>query len=325
VALDSIGRIYVADSKNSRVAIFPSLIFLPITDGATSAVVGQGEVTGSVPNWNSQDGFATAESMSEPAGIFVDRRDTLYVADAGNHRVAHFLKASRIYHGAYRQASALGRGALATIEGEELSQAESSNMAPLSGSLADREVVVDDMLRAPLLSVSPTTVNLQLPTNSPTGSARLAVRAAETGELIAGGRVAVASYAPGLFTRVLNQDGATNSESTPALRGTTVRITGTGQGPLSPSIADGDIAPEGGISTVAIPTTDGNTCLTRQPSVCTAFGNTFGEVRFSGLAGGMVGVWQLDVRIPENAPTGNVPVRVVINAVPSNIITVAIR
>jgi uncharacterized protein (TIGR03437 family) len=315
VALDSTGRIYVADSSNSRVLIFPSLLFLPIADAAANTVVGQADFASGVANWNSQDGSATADALFIPRGIFVDRRDTLYVADAGNHRVAHFLKASRIYHGAYRQASALGRGALAAIEGEELSETESSNVAPLSGSLADREVVVDDMLRAPLLSVSPTTVNLQLPTNSPTGSARLALRVAETGELIAGGRVAVASYAPGLFARVVNQDGTTNSESTPALRGTTVRITGTGQGPVSPSLADGDIAPEGAINTVAIP----------QPSVCAAVGNTFGEVRFSGLAGGMVGVWQLDVRVPETAPTGNVPVRVVINAVPSNIITVAIR
>jgi uncharacterized protein (TIGR03437 family) len=249
----------------------------------------------------------------------------LYVADTGNHRVAHFLEATRVYHGAYPQASALGRGALAIIEGEGLAQAESSNVAPLSGSLAEREVVVDDVLRAPLISVSPTVINLQLPTTSPTGSARLAVRVAETGELIAGSHVAVASYAPGLFTRVVNEDGTSNSESTPATRGTIIRITGTGQGPVSPAIADGDTAPEGAINTVAIPTTDGNVCLTRQPSVCAAVGNTFGEVRFSGLAAGTVGIWQLNVRIPETAPTGNVPVRVVINAVPSNIITVVIR
>ena len=325
VALDSIGRIYVADSANSRVLIFPSLLFLPIADAAATTVVGQADFASGAANWNSQDGSATADALFTPRGIFVDRRDTLYVADAGNHRVAHFLKASRIFHGAYRQASALGRGALATIEGEELAEAELNNAAPLSGSLADREVVVDDVLRAPLLSVSPTTINLQLPTNSPTGSARLALRVSETGELIAGGQVAVASYAPGLFARVLNQDGTTNGESTPAVRGTTIKITGTGQGPVSPSIADGDMAPEGGISTVAIPTSDGNTCLTRQPSVCAAVGNTFGEVRFSGLAAGMVGVWQLDIRIPDAAPTGNVAVRVVINAVPSNIITVAIR
>ena len=54
-------------------------------------------------------------------------------------------------------------------------------------------------------------------------------------------------------------------------------------------------------------------------------GSVFGDVRFSGLASGVVGTWQLDVRIPDNATPGVVPVRVVINGVPSNIISVAIR
>jgi uncharacterized protein (TIGR03437 family) len=196
---------------------------------------------------------------------------------------------------------------------------------PLVQSLAEREVVVDDTLRAPLISVSSSTINLQLPTTSPTGTARVAVRVAGTAELITGGSTAVATYAPGLYAKVQNQDGGTNSEGVPAIKGSTIRLIGTGQGPVSPTIADGVAALEGVVNTVAVPTSDGNTCLTRQPSVCVAIGNTFGEVKFSGLAAGMVGVWQIDVRIPENAPTGNVPLRAVINAVPSNIIAISIR
>jgi uncharacterized protein (TIGR03437 family) len=326
VALDSWGRIYVADSRNHRVVVFPSLIFLPITNGQAIAVAGQTDLAGNMANWNSNGGAATAESLAAPNGIFVDRRDTLYVADSGNNRVLHFLKASRIYHGAFPQASALGRGALVTIDGEALAETEASSTAPLPQLMAEREVTVNDALRAPLMSVSPSSLNLQLPTASAAGASRIAVRVAQTGELIAGGIIPVATYAPGLYTRVLNQDGLTNSEAAPALKGGSIRLLGTGQGPVSPAIGDGEAAPEGSVTTVAVPTTDGNTCLTRQPSVCVAVGNTFGEVTFSGLAAGMVGVWQLDVRIPENAPSGAaVPVRAVINAVPSNIVTVAIR
>jgi uncharacterized protein (TIGR03437 family) len=152
------------------------------------------------------------------------------------------------------------------------------------------------------------------------------VRAAETHELIAGGTVAVAAYAPGLFSRVLNQDGAVNGESAAAVKGSTLRIYGTGQGPVSPLPADGEAAPDRSVVTVAVPTTDGTTCLTQQPSVCVAIGNTFGEVRFSGLAAGEVGTWQLDVRVPENAPSGSAtPLRAVINGVPTNVITIAVR
>jgi uncharacterized protein (TIGR03437 family) len=123
----------------------------------------------------------------------------------------------------------------------------------------------------------------------------------------------------------MNQDGTTNGENSPAAKGTTIRLTGTGQGPVSPSIADGEAAATDIFKTVAVPTSDGNTCLTKQPSVCVAMGSTFGDVKFSGLASGLVGVWQLDVAIPSNISGGTLPVRVVINSVPSNIINVVVR
>jgi uncharacterized protein (TIGR03437 family) len=60
--------------------------------------------------------------------------------------------------------------------------------------------------------------------------------------------------------------------------------------------------------------------------MCVAFGSAFGEVQFSGLAPGFVGLWQINVRIPADAPSGNaVPVRVLINGTPSNAIGIAIR
>jgi uncharacterized protein (TIGR03437 family) len=325
VSLDSLGRIYVADARNNRVLIFPSVIFLPITDGAALAVAGQNDFEGKAGNWNSQEGMGSPESLLQPTGIFIDRKDTLYVADSGNQRILHFLKAAKISHGAFEQASALGKGALVTIAGEGLAENDNSSQAPLPQSLGGREVVVNDMVRSPLLSVSPQAISLQLPTTTPAGSPRLAVRDAETAELIAGATVPVATYAPGLFAKVLNQDGTTNAETSPAAKGSTIRLMGTGQGPVSPSLTDGEAAQDDSVKTIAVPTSDGSACLTRQPSVCVAIGNTFGEVRFSGLAPGMVGVWQLDVRIPETAATGTLALRAVINAVPSNIINVAVR
>jgi sugar lactone lactonase YvrE len=134
VSIDSVGRIYVADTRNNRVLVFPSLIFLPISDASAVAVIGQADAGGSAVNWSSQDGAATADGFFNPAGLFVDRRDTLYVADSGNHRVLHFLKSARVLHAAYRQASTLARGALVNIEGEGLAQAE-ENSLPRTGRL----------------------------------------------------------------------------------------------------------------------------------------------------------------------------------------------
>ena len=102
---------------------------------------------------------------------------------------------------------------------------------------------------------------------------------------------------------------------------------GVGQGDVDPPVPDGEPAPLGALAkTVAAPTSDAATCLNRQPSVCVAVGSTFAEILYSGLAPGFVGLWQINVKIPDSALSGAaVPLRAVINATPSNIVTVAIR
>lgn len=326
VALDSAGALYVADTGNHRVLAFPSLLFIPIADAAAAAVYGQRDFISGARNWSTQDGLATGESLASPQGLYIDRRDTLYVGDSGNHRLVHLLRAATVAHAANPQASAMPRGGLVTITGEGLSDEEAATEPPLAQALANREVAVNDEIRAPLSAVTPGRISLQLPGNSPVGTQRLAVRVAETGELIAGRSITVTTYSPGLFTRVLNQDGTTNSSANPAARGANLRLTGTGQGAVTPAVADGEVAPEE-VRTVAVPTTDASTCLASQPSLCVTIGQTFGEVVFSGLAAGQVGVWQLDVKIPVagTLPAGPQPLRAIINGQPSNVVTVYVR
>lgn len=330
VGVDSSGNIYVSDSGNNRVLQFPSLLFLPLTSAAATQVLGQRDLNSSTPNWNSSDGQATPQSLYAPLGMFVDRRDTLYVGDAGNSRVLHFLKSAAITHAANPQAGVpLARGGMALITGSGLTDSgQNAPGTPLPSSLAGREVVIGDDLRSPLASVQPSQVSLQIPGSAPLGSSRMALRVQDTGELIAGGFVTISSVAPGLFggaKGILNEDGTANSPTSAALKGSVVKIYGTGQGQVSPAVADGAAAPDS-VSTVAVPTSDGNTCLTKQPSVCVAIGNIFGEVVFSGLASGQVGVWELRVRIPVGAASGgSIPVRALINGAPSNIVPLAIR
>lgn len=333
VALDSNGNMYVSDANNNRVLIYPSLIFLPLAGAAASDVLGQKDTSGSGANFNT--GQAMPEGLASPRGVFIDRRDTLYIGDAGNNRVVHFLKPSSVAHAANTQSGApLALGGMATFFGSELAESEEkagTGMLPLS--LAGREIAINDDLAVPLSSVSATRIDFQVPSQSPTGSARVAVRVHDTGELVAGTTVPLSTISPGLFTddpvakgqgRILNQDGSANSPSNAALRGTAIKIFGTGQGPVSPAVPDGQAAPAD-VSTIAVPTSDGAACLNRQPSVCVAIGNTFGEVQFSGLAPQLVGVWQLTVKIPANATTGTVPLRALINGAPSNLVSVSIK
>lgn len=324
VALSTSGDIYVADTGNNRVLVFPSLFYIPIADASATAVVGQRTFVSATRNSNATDGSANAEGLATPLGIYLDRRDTLYVGDGGNHRVVHVLGAANVAHATNPQASALPRGGLLIIDGVGLSDEEASVESPFAYTLSNREVVVNDELRAPLASVAPGRINLQLPSSSPIGTQRLAVRVADTGELIADRTITVTAYSPGLTARILNQDGTVNSSANPATRGTTIRLIGTGQGPVTPSVPDGEIAPEG-VNTIAVPTADGNTCLTSQPSMCVSIGQTFGEIQFSGLVPRSVATWQIDVRIPPVVPPGTQLLRATINGFPSNLVTLFVR
>ena len=96
VTVDSGGNIYVCDRGSNRILIFPSLLLLPQSGGTASSVIGQQNLAGYLPNWNSTDGRATPEGLAIPFGVFMDRRDTLYVSDSGNNRVVHFLKPTAV-------------------------------------------------------------------------------------------------------------------------------------------------------------------------------------------------------------------------------------
>ena len=263
----------------------------------------------------------------------------MYVADTSNNRVLQFLKPLTVVNAANPQPGApVARGSIALLAGGVLSDTdEDAQTAPLPLVLADREVLVgDNAISAPLASVHGGQITLQIPSSLPLGTARFAVRVSDTAELIGGGSVPVTASSPALYTipesgstqgKIYNQDGSANGPANAAAKGSVITILGTGQGPVNPSVADGQAAPgDPPASTIAQPTADGNTCLTKQPSVCVAIAGLFGEIQFSGLAPGIVGVWQLKVNIPANTASGGaLPLRAVINGAPTNIVTVAIK
>ncbi len=340
VTLDSSGNIYVCDHSYNRILIFPSLLFLPASGGTANSVIGQQNLYGIAVNWDSTDGRATPEGLAVPFGVFMDRRDTLYVSDSGNNRVVHFLKPTAVLNVAdYVPGAAVAQGGLAALFGSGLADTTSDpqSSAPWSNALAHRSIFVNDTIPAPLFQVSPGQINFQVPSGANIGQNSISVRFADTGELLAGGTLLVAANSPGFFTlsqngkgqaAARNQDGITvNGPSNPAPRGSVISLYGTGQGQVSPAVADGAGAPASpAATTVAVPTSDPGTCLSQQPSVCVAIGDTWGNIQFSGLAPNYVGLWQLNVQIPMNAPTGSaVGVRVVINSTPSNLFTIAVK
>jgi hypothetical protein len=75
LAVDSAGNIYVADTDNFTIRnVIPST-------GAVTTLAGLAGTSGSA------DGLGSAALFFHPAGIGVDARNTLYVADTDNHTV----------------------------------------------------------------------------------------------------------------------------------------------------------------------------------------------------------------------------------------------
>jgi uncharacterized protein (TIGR03437 family) len=339
VGVDSSGNIFVSDSGNNRVLTYPSLVFLPPTGATATGVIGQPTLTSTTPNWDSPgNGLASSDGLYSPSGLYLDRQDTLYVGDVGNNRVLQFLKPGVVVNAATYQAGAsVGQGSLAAMFGSALAGnvAQSSN-PPWQTTLENRQITIDDQTLSPIYYMSPTQANFQIPSNAALGTQRVALRVGDTGELIAGGSLLISSTSPGLFTinqsgsgqaAVVNQDNTINSASNPAPVGSTILLYGTGQGPVSPAVQDGAAAGTSPLSyTIAVPTSNANTCLNSQPSMCVAIGSNFGNVQYSGLAPGYVGLWQINVTIPQGTPPGSaVPVRVVINSTSSNLVMISVR
>jgi uncharacterized protein (TIGR03437 family) len=141
-------------------------------------------------------------------------------------------------------------------------------------------------------------------------------------------QLASVTTAPGLFTQnssgsgpgsILNQDNNVNGPGNPAAKGSIVQVFMTGEGQTSPQ------GVTGALTTAALPPPQVT------PAPLLAIGVTINGqpalYTYAGEAPGLVaGVMQLNVQIPANAQSGNLPITVSIggNTSQSNV-TVSVR
>lgn len=191
---------------------------------------------------------------------------------------------------------------------------------PLPINLGGVQVTVNQQ-PAPLFFVSAGQINLPLPTNLPTsGTVDLLVSAPDTGQIYGLTEINLAAASPALFTAsstgtgplaALNGDGSVNSASHPLVRGNVIVLFGTGEGPVPNGPPDGSPA-TGPTPTAATPVIifgQGDNVIQADPT----------DIQYSGLAPGLIGVWQINVRVPTTVTAGNqVPVVVFLQSVPTN-------
>lgn len=93
LALDALGRLWVADSSNHRVLCYPSAASVSSANPAATIVLGQ-------PDFATVSLGITSTKMNLPAGLAVAPGDRLWVLDSQNHRAIRFEGLSLITSGA---------------------------------------------------------------------------------------------------------------------------------------------------------------------------------------------------------------------------------
>jgi uncharacterized protein (TIGR03437 family) len=259
-----------------------------------------------------------------PLGLTVDPFGNLFMADLRNRVVIHYPRVIVVNGANYLPR--ITAGMVATLQSNTLNysfseETEVNKTVPLARSLADLQVVVNGQ-PAPLYFTSPLQINFQMPIDLPTsGTAELQVEQVSTGRIVAATEVQLDAASPGLFTLSSTGTGqvaAINAEDSNSIngvgeglkavaRGRILALYATGQGPISGAPPDGT-PPSTAINTDVKPIV-----IVNNQRLLDA------NILYSGLAPGLVGVWQINIRIPETVPpSGRIPVLVLFRDVPSN-------
>ena len=241
-------------------------------------------------------------------------------------QVVPAITAAGVVHGATNATGPVAPGELVILSGtgfgpEALLQAGPGTDGRLPMSLGETVVRFDD-LQAPVLWAQAGRVAVLVPSGV-AGRAASQLTVEYRGRRSSSVAVAVAQASPGIFTAdasgrgaaaALNQDNSTNASANPAARGSVMTLYVTGTGQVTPALPDGAAVSGDALPRPVLPVT-------------VSIGGVNADVEYAGGAPGMVSaVTQLNVRIPEGAVPGEVPVVVTVGGQSSPAgVTVSVR
>jgi uncharacterized protein (TIGR03437 family) len=304
VTVDAAGNVYIADANNGRIRKVT-------TDGNIFTIAGKGGA-----GYSGDGGDAGAAALNFPRGVAIGPDGKIHIADTGNSVIRVLTATSANSDAVGNSASFVPRispGALASIFGTGFgSTTAQGNLGLLTNALPtslNSVAVTVNGVPSPILYLSPTQINFQVPWKTQTGTANVAVT-------VNGGptntvQIAVQTAAPGLFTLpdgsaiVQNADFTLNGADHPVAPGGTILAYLTGSGPIDPALADGTPA--------------STTSLTFIKSATSArIGSSNAAVSFAGLSPGFVGLVQFNIVVPTGLAPGTYPLTVTIDGQTSN-------
>jgi len=239
------------------------------------------------------------------------------------------LNSGGIVNGAsFAPGVAVAPGAIVAVFGRNLARGQNSaSRVPLDTTLGGATLNIGGR-DAPLFFSSDGQINAQLPFELPPNARHSAVvktRLEATGSetFAVPETITVAASQPGIFTTnqqgtgqgaIRDTQGRLVDTAAPAAAGEIVQVYGTGLGTTQPAIASGQAAPSAEpLARVTLPVT-------------ATVGGKSAVVHFAGLAPGFVGLYQVNVQIPDGITPGPaVPLVLAQNGVPSNTVTLAIK
>jgi uncharacterized protein (TIGR03437 family) len=322
VAVDAAGNVYISDTLNNRIRVVAP-------NGTISTVIGTG-----AQGYSGDGGVATAATLNHPQGLSFDTAGNLYIADNGNYVIRQYAPPSAaggslpvinsggvISASSFGAFSAIAPGSWIEIYGSNLANTTANWNNSFTGvnaptALGSTTVTVGG-LSAFIDYVSPGQVNVQVPSGVGSGPQQLVVATA-AGQSVAY-TVTVNGTEPGLWapamfqvggkqyvgaqlpdgTWVLPTGAVSGYTSRPANPGETITMYGVGFGPVNTAIPAGQIV--SGLSSLTTPLT-------------MDFGSAQVSLSYSGLAPGLVGVYQFNAVVPSIAASNAVPVTFVLGS-----------
>jgi uncharacterized protein (TIGR03437 family) len=231
-----------------------------------------------------------------------------------------------VNNGTFAGGESLAQGDIVALFGDQLTYGDpqQAGSLPLPNILGGTQVLVNGQA-APVYYVSPGQINFEIPINASINDATVqVVRNGQTGNtaylniqpseprfITNGGTYAIMTTPNGVLTGL---------PSHPVSGGDIVVIYTIGLGPTSPPVPSGTASPSSPLAafdpTTVLACFGNNTPFSPPPCI---------NPQFAGLSPGFVGLYQINIAIPQGLASGNIPFSFTVNGVPSDVVQLAVQ